>query len=144
MAKLNGMPPGTSLVNTSPSTPYNLAPLPGLYSIGPSAAPGLFNVKYGSTEAIPSGLVRAAIRADIERVRVPGVGRIDFESYAIFKDHSPYSVTVSPREIRGGFYRQLNALQGHNNTFYAGAAFQTHNSAAIWAYIEELLPRLFA
>jgi hypothetical protein len=50
---------------------------------------------------------------------------------------------VSPSDIRDGFYKVLQSLQGRNNTFYAGATFETHNSAAIWAFVEALLPTLF-
>jgi len=49
---------------------------------------------------------------------------------------------ASPQQIRAGFYRDLQGLQGHNHTYYAGAAFQTHSSAAIWAFLEELLPSI--
>ena len=143
VAKLEGLPPGLSLVNAAPETPFNLAPS-GIYSIGPSAAPGLFNIKYGSSGPIFDFLVKLAIRADIARVSVPGVKSIGFNGFSIFKNHSPYLLVASPREIRAGFYRDLQNLQGRNGTFYAGAAFQTHNSAAIWAYLEELLPTLFA
>jgi hypothetical protein len=51
---------------------------------------------------------------------------------------------VSPSDIRGGFYAAVQALQGRRRTFYASATFQTHSSAAIWAFIEELLPALAA
>ncbi|MEO6603758.1 MAG: FAD-dependent oxidoreductase [Polyangiaceae bacterium] len=139
VAKISGMVPGVSLVNASPDTPFNLTQSPGIYSIGPSAAPGLYNVKFGSSTPIPDPLVQLSIRAAVERVALPGIS-LDFQGFSVFKDHSPYSVVASPREIRAGFYRDLQQLQGHNRTYYAGAAFQTHNSAAIWAYLEELLP----
>jgi hypothetical protein len=131
-------------VNTAPETPFNLAPLPGIYSIGPSPAPGLYNIKYGSVEPLADARVRRAIRADIERVRVPGIAPLDFDGFGIFKNHTPYALHASPHQIRAGFYRDLQRLQGRNDTFYAGAAFQTHSSAAIGAFLEELLPTLFA
>jgi len=144
VAKIGGMPLGLSLVNAAAETPFNLAPLPGIYSIGPSAAPGLYNVKFGSSVPIPDSLVQLSIRAAVERVATPAASSLDFQGFSIFKDHSPYSLVASPSQIRAGFYRDLQALQGWNRTYYAGAAFQTHNSAAIWAYLEELLPKLLA
>ena len=74
-------------------------------------------------------------------VRVSG---LDLKRFAIFKNHSPYSLVVSPSQIRAGFYGSLQALQGHRHTYYAGAAFQTHSSAAIRAHLEELLPSIVA
>jgi hypothetical protein len=64
--------------------------------------------------------------------------------FATYKSHVPYSLQVSPTAIAGGFYAALNALQGQNNTFYAGAAFQTHNSALIWAQAEDVVVNLAA
>jgi hypothetical protein len=144
VANVSGAPPGMSFVNAAPETPYNIAPLPGIYSIGPSPTPGLMNVKYGSEQHLFDTQVRNNIRRDIERVSVPGVGPLVFNGFATFKNHSPYALMASRDDIRRGFYARLEGLQGRRNTFYASATFQTHNSAAIWAYIEELLPRLTA
>jgi hypothetical protein len=139
-----GLAPGVSLTNKAAATPANLPPLPGLYSVSPTPVPGLTNVKYGSSTLLSDRVVRAAIRADIERVKVPGVGPIFVEELATFKSHSPYALMVSPGDIRRGFYAALEGLQGRRRTFYAGAAFQTHSSAAIWAYVEGMLPELAA
>jgi hypothetical protein len=139
---IDGMPPALQLINAAPETPFNLPPLPGMYMIGPSAAPGQFNVKYGSDSALFDARVRQSIKRDIERISA--VGPLDFKSFGIFKNHSPYSVVAAPQQLRNGFYRDLQNLQGRNRTYYAGAAFQTHSSAAIWAFLEELLPRVAA
>ena len=98
----------------------------------------------GSDSALSDRTVRSAIRSSIERVKLPGVGPISVDGFATFKSHSPYALMVSPADIRRGFYKSLENLQGRRKTFYAGATFQTHSSASIWAYIEELLPRLSA
>jgi hypothetical protein len=142
VARIEGMPPGVSLVNASPDAPFNLGPLPGIYSIGPSAAPGLFDVKFGSDFYLPDRLVKRRIQKDVERVATESVSGLGFQGFAIFKNHSPYSLMVKPRHIREGFYASLQALQGDRDTFYAGAAFQTHSSAAIWAHLDELLPSI--
>ncbi len=143
VAKISGAL-GASLVNAAPETPFNLAPLPGIYSLRPTFAPGLVDVKYGSSEDLSDDRVRDNIRRDVARVALPGIGPLHLDAFAIFKNHSPYSLVASPRQIRNGFYNDLASLQGRNKTFYAGAAFQTHSSAAIWAYLEELLPTIFA
>jgi hypothetical protein len=142
--KTSGLAPDLSLVNAAPDTPFNLGPLPGIYSISPSPVPGLTNVKYGSSRWLSDATVRAAIRADIERVNIGGVGPIHVDDFAIFKSHSPYALMASPSDIRRGFYASLEQLQGRRSTYYASATFQTHSSAAIWAYVEGLLPDLAA
>lgn len=144
VAQIAGMPPGVSLVNAAPDTPFNLAPLPGIYSIGPSVAPGLFDVKYGSDGFLPDRLVKRQIAADVARIATEQASGLRLERFAIFKSHSPYSVVVAPERIRDGFYASVQALQGYRDTYYAGAAFQTHSSAAVWAHVSELLPALSA
>jgi hypothetical protein len=139
VARIDGMPPGVSLLSAAPDTPFNLGALPGTYSIRPSPVPGLFDVKYASDRYLPDHLVRRRIRRDIERVATDNVSGLSFGGFAIFKNHSPYSVVVRPQHIQDGFYASLQALQGHRDTYYAGAAFQTHSSAAVWAQVEELL-----
>jgi NAD(P)-binding Rossmann-like domain len=141
---IDGLPPGVSLVNRAADALYNLGPVPGVYSVGPSAVPGLYNVKYGSTSVLSDAAVKDQIVADLGRVVLPGGGRPVVNGFAIFKSHSPYSLVASPQAIRRGFYRDLQALQGHNDTYYAGAALETHSSAAIWAFLEAQLPTMFA
>jgi hypothetical protein len=142
VARINGMPPNVSLLNAAADTPFNLGALPGIYSIRPSPAPGLFDVKYASDRYLPDHLVERRIRRDVERVATETVGGLSFDGFAIFKNHSPYSVVVRPRHIQDGFYSSLQALQGYRDTYYAGAAFQTHSSAAVWAHVDELLDLL--
>jgi hypothetical protein len=144
VVRLAGLPAQVTLVNAAPNTFENLAPMPGLYAVNPSPVPDLFNVKYGSPVPLTDDHVRAEIRSALERVQVPGLGPIQFGGFEIFKSHAPYALIVSPAEIRDGFYSRLQQLQGHNSTFYAGAAHQTHSSAAIWAYVEGLLPSIAA
>jgi len=144
VVETQGLAPDLSLVNAAAKTPANLAPLPGIYSVSPSPIPGLTNVKFGSDTALSDRTVRSAIRSSLERVKLPGVGPISVDGFATFKSHSPFALMVSPADIRRGFYKSLENLQGRRKTFYAGATFQTHSSASIWAYIEELLPRLSA
>lgn len=140
--RLSGLPAGYTLSNAAPETSQNIAPMPGIFSISPSPTPGLFNCKYGSTTAALDLQVRSEIKKSVERVKAPGLGKIRVEEFATFKSHSPYALMVKPSEIRSGFYQKLQALQGRNNTYYAGAAHQTHSSAAIWSFVEALLPSL--
>ena len=62
--------------------------------------------------------------------------------FAVFSSHSPFMLTVPSSAIEGGFYRNLNKLQGHGHMYYTGAAFQTQDSSRIWQFTETLLPRV--
>jgi len=64
-------------------------------------------------------------------------------SFAAFSDHSPFEVAVSTDAIKGGFYQQVNALQGKHQTWWTGAAWQTEDSSLIWNFTEyNILPQL--
>ena len=144
VVRLSGLPDGVGLNNVAAGTPYHLPPLPGLYGVSPTGIPGLYNVKYGSPAPLPEALVRHSIRADIERVAKAGTYPVVFQDLEVFSSHAPFELHVSPKAIAGGFYRRLNALQGHNRTYYSGAAFHSHNSTRIWAGTETLLPSIAA
>jgi hypothetical protein len=144
VVRLSGLPDGVGLDNVAADTPYHLPPLPGLYGVSPTGIPGLYNVKYGSPSPLPQARVRRSIRTDIERVAKAGTYPVVFEDLEVFASHTPFELHVAPEAIAGGFYRRLNALQGHNRTYYSGAAFHSHNSTRIWAGTETLLPSIAA
>jgi hypothetical protein len=93
---------------------------------------------------LPDAQVRRDIRTEIERVAKAGTYPVVFEDLVVFSGHVPFELHVPPQAIAGGFYRRLNALQGHNRTYYSGAAFHSHNSTRIWEGIERLLPSIAA
>jgi hypothetical protein len=144
VVRLSGLPDGVGLENAAAGTPYHLPPLPGLYGVSPTGIPGLYNVKYGSPSPLPEAQVRRDIRTEIERVAKAGTYPVVFEDLVVFSSHVPFELHVPPQAIAGGFYRGLNALQGHNRTYYSGAAFHSHNSTRIWEGIERLLPSIAA
>jgi hypothetical protein len=142
VVRLSGLPAGVGLSNVAAETPYNLPPLPGLYMVGPSPIPGLYNVKYGSLSPLPDAVVRREIEAGIARVAKAGTYPVKFEGFAVYSGHVPFELHVGARDIAGGFYKRLNALQGRNNTYWSGAAWHSHNSARIWVGLETLLDRM--
>jgi hypothetical protein len=142
LVKLDGLPPGTTIQNVAAETPYNLPPLPGLYGLDPTQAPGLWNLKYGGASNLPDAVVKARIVADIERINQACTFPVVFEDFVAFSSHVPFEMMVSSSDIAGGFYDQINALQGKQNTFFTGAALQTNDSSLIWAFTESLLPQI--
>ncbi|KAI9799467.1 MAG: hypothetical protein M1833_003989 [Piccolia ochrophora] len=138
-----GIPDNVAVNNVASDTPYNLPPLPGVYSLTPTGIPGLFNVKYGSTGTLPDAQVKADIVASVERLASAGsIPTATAPEFAIFKSHAPFELTVSADAIKNGFYRKLYALQGRKRTYWNGAAFHTHDSSLLWQFTEALLPRI--
>ncbi len=142
VVRLTGLPTGLALENVRPSNPYHLPRLPGIYSLTPTAIPDHYNVKYGSPAPLEEDRVRRDIRVQIERIAAAGAYPIAYHGLEAFESHTPFELHVPPAALAGGFYRRLNALQGRNRTYYAGAAFSSHNSARVWAHLETLLPAI--
>lgn len=143
VVRLSGIPDATTLQNTGDGTRYALPSLPGVYAFNPTGAPGLWNVKYGSPTLMSDRAVQQAIARDVRRIARAGTVPVELEDFAIFRNHSPFEIMTTSREVAGGFYKRLNALQGFRDTFYTGATFQTHDSSLIWRFNELLLPKIF-
>jgi hypothetical protein len=144
LLRLPGVPDDMTVENIGADTPYNLAPLPGIYGISPSSVPGLFNVKFGSNVPLTDIQVTASILESLDRLQAPGTIPATRPSFADYSSHAPFELTVAAQDIAAGFYSSLYGLQGRRSTYWTGATFQTHNSALIWQFTEALLPTITA
>ena len=133
-----GIPDGLAIEARGVDTPYNLPALPGPYSSLPKRIPGVTNFYYGSEDRVDLGLAAQDITTNILRLRNAGLPT-KVPEFLTLLDHWPFLVTVSPEAIAGGFYRDLNALQGERNTYYTGATFQCQDSAMVWNFTEGLV-----
>jgi hypothetical protein len=92
--------------------------------------------------------VQADILATIVRLVETGnftEADISAPEFVEFHNHQPFELTVSTEAIKGGFYRELNALQGERSTWWTGATWQAHDSSRIWNFTEvNILPKLMA
>ena len=138
-----GIPDNARIYNVGAQSPYYLPKLPAIYNIYPTGVPGLLNVKFGSTYALPDHEVKKQVFASVSRLGAAGFSNsssaAEFVAYA---GHVPFELTVSQKAIAAGFYKQLYGLQGQRNTYYTGAAFHTHDSSLLWQFTETLLPRI--
>ncbi|KAN0072299.1 hypothetical protein V8E54_009228 [Elaphomyces granulatus] len=138
-----GLPANASYQNVDVAAPYSLPDLPGLYGLGTTAIPGLFNVHYGSQTALSDDAVKDDIIATIKRLRTSmGIQAYEEPELVAYDNHTPFRLTVSPDDVKSGFYNNLNALQGHRHTFWTGAAFDTHDSSLLWNFTEALLTKI--
>jgi hypothetical protein len=142
LLRLPGVPDQTNVVNIGADTPYNLPPLPAVYGVSPSSAPGLFNVKFASHVPLSNAQVKASILESIGRLQAAGTIPATSPAFADYASHTPYELTVSAPDIAAGFYSSLYGLQGRRSTYWNGAAFQAHDSALIWQFTETLLPAI--
>jgi len=147
VARLSGVPAGVSLANAGTDTLYHLPPLPGIYGAQATAVPGLWDIKYGSTQWLPDAEVKRRVVADIQRLHDPATfsrpPRV--EDIVVFSAHTPFELHVTAEDIAAGFYTTLGSLQGRNHTFYNGAAFDTHDSGLLWQFTKNhVLPLVLA
>ncbi|KAI0098183.1 amine oxidase, flavin-containing superfamily [Nemania sp. FL0031] len=133
-----------SISATGPGQDYNVPILPGIYSM--SVTPeGLTQVYYGSPSVLPESEVKTEILSTLKRVQqARGILTSGVEpDWLAFSSHSPFNLMISNDEIRGGFYKNLEGLQGRRNTFYHGAAWDSQDSSQLWKLTDEyLLPKI--
>lgn len=141
IVKISGLPAGLSLANAAASTPYNLPPLPGVYRLQ-ATTPGLYVALFGADSPLSDTTIQQAIASSVQRIASAGTYPLEFGGFDIFSNHAPFQLGVTGAQIAGGYYNVLNSLQGRNNTFYNGAAFQTNDSSLIWQFTEGLLPQI--
>lgn len=144
LVQVAGLPPGVPLAAADPKTLYNLPPLPGVYGLQVTEVPGYYVALYGNTSWLPDDFVKADIAASIQRLAKSAYPGLTFGGFTAFSSHAPFEMMVSADDIAAGFYSHLNALQGRNQTYYTGAAFQTNDSSLIWAFTQSLLPQIAA
>ncbi|KAK4228860.1 hypothetical protein QBC38DRAFT_136202 [Podospora fimiseda] len=135
-------PDNTSFRNAVPSNvnQFNLAGLPGIFSISNTDFPGkVRTVTYGTQVFLPKELVAPVVLNDINNfLRKAGFGNgrteiLDWHS------HGPYNLQVSANDIKNGYYAELFGLQGQKSTFWTGAAWRAQDSSMLWEFTQGLI-----
>jgi hypothetical protein len=140
--------PGTSYSNVVPGTPTNYTVFPSPPQLGRMDYLGgtkdLFEFTAVGTDKDTPETMKALMCDAIDKLIATGVaknssGELTFPAFA---DHGKMHSWFSADDIRGGAILRLVALQGRKSTWYTGAAFGSPFTTTIWAYNDELLPRL--
>ena len=150
----SGVPDNVTLINfgINKTKNFNIPVLPGFYDIFATVVPGLHYFLFGGNDSQPT-FTQAQVETNLQDTltRLRATGTIPGSSEAAdkfniidFSSHTPYEVYVSSDQIAKGFYNKLFALQGQRNTYWTGAAFVTHNSAAIWNYTDQLVTKMWS
>ncbi|GAB7363668.1 hypothetical protein MBLNU230_g4238t1 [Neophaeotheca triangularis] len=117
-----------------------------LDSRGPAGA-GLFRVLFSTDFAVThdeaKGMVVEGVGALFkEGGSFAGSGSDDDVEFVAFADHNSVLWRQSPEILRQGFVRDLYALQGRRSTWFTGNLWSGDYSGNVWAFTEDLLPRL--
>lgn len=150
----SGVPDNVTLLNygTTNTANFNIPVLPGIYDIFATAVPNLHYFLFGGNDSQPhftQSQVTTSLRDTLAQLRAKGIIPPTSSSGAAlnvvdFSSHTPYGVFVPSDQIADGFYNKLFALQGRRNTYWTGAAFVTHSSAAIWNYTDRLVTGMWS
>ncbi len=128
----------TRITNAGADTPYNVPLFPAAYNVRPTRVADLVAITYGSADELPVAEVKANILADLQRLNEAGnfSDSITTPEFAAFANHSPFQLTVPPKDIAEGFYRELYSLQGKRRTYYTGGTFHSYDSSLLWNFTE--------
>lgn len=140
-----GFPSNTAIQNRDPGAADGIPASPGSYAFVPSPF-GVHATWYGSDDYLTDDQVKANILHSISQVRTANnYTSTETPEIVEFHSHNPYELTVCVDAIRNGFYNKVNALQGESNTYWTGAAWESHDSTAIWNFTEtEILPKILS
>ncbi|KAI4691302.1 uncharacterized protein J4E84_003593 [Alternaria hordeiaustralica] len=150
LVKNTGTPDDLVIYNRAPDTPYNLAVLPGVYTMGPTAIPGVKAIYYGSqrsnaTYPLSDDFVKGEMIAGIKRLQTANADKFEATEpeFVVFTSHAPFYMQAGPEDIQAGIYDEMNALQGLRSTYWSGATFRAQDSSALWKFNKEIvLPML--
>ncbi|KAF7373839.1 Flavin-containing superfamily amine oxidase [Mycena sanguinolenta] len=132
-----GIPDNVSITNIDFAQPDGIQTSDRMVLTVGDGAPGLKLLYYSSTSAISDADAQADILATLARYRAANGLNASVEPVFLgFNNHEPYQLTVPVDAIRNGYYKKRNALQGCQNTWYTGAAWQAHDSTLIWNFTE--------
>ncbi|KAJ6562155.1 hypothetical protein B0H19DRAFT_1143709 [Mycena capillaripes] len=109
-------------------------------SVGGTGVPGLHSLYYSSDRFISDANAKADILATLARFRAANGYNMSVKTgFAAFNNHAPFELTVPVDAIRNGYYKKRDQLQGRQNTWYTGAAWQAHDSTLIWNFTESVV-----
>lgn len=132
----------TQYISLSPTNPFNLPSLPGMFTISPTGIDGLHTAYFATNGLSTIEDAKKEILSEIKHLELGGVISSGVTEIEYINNHYPFYCQVSTSDIRNGFYAKLYALQGRYNTWWSGAAWMQHDSAMLWEFTEKLLAQL--
>ncbi|KAI5777260.1 hypothetical protein EDC01DRAFT_760282 [Geopyxis carbonaria] len=103
---------------------------PGLYTLFPTLAPGLHDLKFGSDQDLTLEEVKARVEEDMRRLNgTLGSGKVEWK---IIRKHSPFGMRVPAEEVKAGWWKRARNLQGRRATWWTGAAWESNDCGLMW------------
>ena len=134
-----GLEEGVAYTNVGADRPYNVASLPGVVEIAPSAYPGYHFYWYNTLQSQTRAQIESAARSTIKWLQTQNKVKTQEPQFLDFQDYSPFHLTPPTQDIANGWYTKMKGLQGHRNTWYISALFVV-GSTQVWNSTHTLLP----
>jgi hypothetical protein len=140
-----GLPANISLLAYDPTQTFGIPAPPSIYDIQQTNVEGVFRVDYGTAANVQTtdAEIESAILSAVEALNIPGKVA-STPNFVMSSNHKPFELRASASAIANGLYKDLNAMQGEQNTWWISATFQSHDSSLIWEFAETLLPEIAA
>ena len=143
VVKAEGLDNKEGIFNVNTKNMMKAAKFPGIYAVLPMPLADHYNVLFGADDlSLSDEEVRHRIKEDIERLKFRNT-KVQLKEIVEFHNHSPFGPYVDVDDIRNGFYRDLNKMQGKRSTYYIGTAFSGPSTPDCWDHVSELLKRYF-
>ncbi|KAJ6134472.1 hypothetical protein N7523_000794 [Penicillium sp. IBT 18751x] len=134
-----GLEEGVAYTNVGVDRPYQVASLPGVVEIAPSASPGYYFYWYNTVQAQTQAEIESTTRITIKWLQTQNNVKAIEPEFVDFQDYSPFHLTPPIKDIAGGWYGKMKGLQGHRNTWYISSLFVV-GSTQVWNNTHNILP----
>ena len=153
IARVPSIPINTTVYFTAPdaapSNPLNIRDWPYTISFASAgvADEDLFEVLLSTNTSLSYGDAQGVIRDSIRDLVAGGTfeGATDDTCEILsFYDHNSILWRQSVEELHAGIVQEVYSLQGYRSTWYTGGLWSEDYTGNVWAFTEELLPRMLA
>ncbi|KAL9617235.1 MAG: hypothetical protein Q9160_007963 [Pyrenula sp. 1 TL-2023] len=153
VARIPSIPVNTTVTFTAPeaapSNYLNIRDMPYTLSLASTRLPGedLFEVLFATNYSISAADAKAAITARVGQMVSKGVFPASKDrtvEFRAFVDHNSILWRQSPAQLRAGIVQDIYSLQGYRSTWYTGGLWSEDYTGNVWAFTEDLLPRMLA
>ncbi|KAH6671152.1 putative FAD dependent oxidoreductase [Halenospora varia] len=140
----SGVPDNTNVVNVGNNTALNIPLPPFVDQFSFTGIPGLHSFHVVSTSPMSAPQASAKVVQEVARMNAQGSVKVGPSTVETITSHTPVRMQVPGTAIKNGFYLDLYALQGKQNTFWTGHAWAMDESSILWAFTEGVMAQLVA
>lgn len=144
--KGSGLPSNYNIVNAKPKPSALWTPKPSfVWRYTSTGIRDLYTVNVVGRSTLSKQGAKGLIRAGLESFKKAGTFATKSIEFVAWAKHAPLQLSVSAKELKGGFYGELYSLQGKKSTWYTGAAWAPDYTSILWVFTEAtILPGLLA